>query len=384
MFLKTSSAALAAFVLCATAASAQIKIGVTLSTTGPAASLGIPEKNTMTLLPSTIAGQKVEYIVLDDTSDTTTARKNVEKFVTEDKVDAIVGSSTTPATLAMTEVAARAQTPIISLGAGLVIVQPMNDMKRWVFKTPYNDGIIANTMGSHMVKIGVKKVAYITFNDAYGESWAKEFEAVAKQLNLEIVATEKYNRTDTSVTAQVLKIMSAKPDAVLVIGAGTPSVLPEATLVERGYTGKIYQTSGVINNEFLRVGGRSVEGTLLPGGPVIIVDQLPDSHPAKAPGTDYKNKYEAAFGKDSMATFGANAWDAMLILQSAIPVALKKAGSSGTPEFRAALRDAIEAVKGLPTTHGLVTMSEQDHNGYANDAPAMITIRGGKWAAAEQ
>jgi branched-chain amino acid transport system substrate-binding protein len=382
MFLKMSSAVLAAFVLGTTAASAQIKIGVTVSTTGPAASLGIPEKNTMTLLPSTIAGQKVEYIVLDDTSDTTTARKNVEKFVSEDKVDAIVGSSTTPATLAMTEVAARAQTPIVSLGAGLVIIQPMNDMKRWVFKTPYNDGIIADTMGRHMVKTGTKKVAYIAFNDAYGESWAKEFEAVAKKLDLEIVATEKYNRTDTSVTAQVLKVMAAKPDAVLVIGAGTPSVLPQATLVERGFKGKVYQTSGVINNEFLRVGGKAVEGTLLPGGPVIIVDQLPDSQPAKAPGLDYKNKYETAFGKDSLATFGANAWDAMLILQSAIPVALKKAGSAGTPEFRIALRDAIESVKALPTTHGLVTMTDQDHNGYALDAPAMITIRDGKWAPA--
>jgi branched-chain amino acid transport system substrate-binding protein len=371
---------LAAGMLVTTAASAQIKIGVTLSTTGPAASLGIPEKNTMTLVPKLIGGQKVEYIVLDDASDTTTARKNIEKLVTEDNVDAIVGSSTTPNTLALTEVAARAKTPVVSLAAGIVLIKPMNEFKRWIFKTPYNDVIIASTAAHHMIQSGIKNVAYITFNDAYGESWAKEFESVAKQLGLKIVAAERYNGTDLSVTAQILKILSAKPDAVLVIASGTPAVLPEATLVERGFKGKVYQTSGVINNDFLRVGGKNVEGTFLPGGPVIIVDQLQGNHPAKLPGMEYKSKYEAAFGANSLSTFGANAWDAMLILQAAIPVALKKAGRAGTPEFRVALRDAIESVKDLPTTHGLVTMSAEDHNGYSFDAPAMITIRNGKWA----
>ena len=347
---------LAAGMLVTTAASAQIKIGVTLSTTGPAASLGIPEKNTMTLVPKLIGGQKVEYIVLDDASDTTTARKNIEKLVTEDNVDAIVGSSTTPNTLALTEVAARAKTPVVSLAAGIVLIKPMNEFKRWIFKTPYNDVIIASTAAHHMIQSGIKNVAYITFNDAYGESWAKEFESVAKQLGLKIVAAERYNGTDLSVTAQI------------------------ATLVERGFKGKVYQTSGVINNDFLRVGGKNVEGTFLPGGPVIIVDQLQGNHPAKLPGMEYKSKYEAAFGANSLSTFGANAWDAMLILQAAIPVALKKAGRAGTPEFRVALRDAIESVKDLPTTHGLVTMSAEDHNGYSFDAPAMITIRNGKWA----
>jgi branched-chain amino acid transport system substrate-binding protein len=362
-------------------AAAQIKVGVTLSTTGPAASLGIPEKNTVALMPKSIGGRQIEYIVLDDASDTTTARKNTEKFVTENNVDVIVGSSTTPNTLAMIEVAARSRTPLISLAAGVVLIHPMDDNKRWVFKTPYNDSIIAHAVARHMTEAGAKTVGVIAFNDAYGESWFNEFDKVAKDKRLQIVASEKYNRTDTSVTAQILKIISARPDAVLIIASGTPAVLPQATLVERGYRGKIYQTSGVINNDFLRVGGRNVEGTLLPGGPVIVVDELPDSHPAKPPSAGYKTKYEAAHGPGSLTTFGANAWDAMLILQDAIPRALQKA-QPGTAEFRVALRDAIETVRELPATHGVINMSPTDHNGFSLDAPVMITVRNGRWGLA--
>ena len=371
-----------ALVAAAFSVQAQIKIGLSLATTGPAASLGIPEKNTVTLFPAAIAGQKVEYIVLDDGSDTTTARKNVEKLTSEDKVDALVGPSTSPTSLAAIEVAAKSQTPMISLGAAVRLVQPMDDQKRWVFKTPYNDSIIAEAAVLHMVKNGIKALGHIGYNEAYGESWFIELKKATEKHGVKIVATETFNPKDTSVTAQVLKVMAANPQAVLIVGAGTPAVLPQATLVERNYKGKIYQTSGVINNDFLRVGGKNVEGTLLPSGPVIVIDQLPDSNPAKKPGMDYKQKYEAAFGAGSLTTFGANAWDAMLILQRAIPEALKK-GKPGTVDFRVALRDAIEGVKNLPGTHGMINMTAADHNGFAADAPVMITITNGKWAVAK-
>jgi branched-chain amino acid transport system substrate-binding protein len=369
-------------VLAGAPALAQIKVGITLSTTGPAASLGIPEKNTVALMPTEMGGKKIEYIVLDDASDTTSARRNAEKLVSENQVDVIIGSSTTPNTLAMIEVAARSRTPVISLAAGVVLVKPMDENKRWIFKTPYNDSIIAAAVANHMAQSGVKKVGVIAFNDAYGESWAMEFGKVATEKSLATVASEKYNRTDTSVTAQVLKTIAARPDAVLIIASGTPAVLPQANLIERGYKGRIYQTSGVINNDFLRVGGKSVEGTLLPAGPVIVVDELPESHPAKKPSAAYKAKYEAANGPGSLTTFGANAWDAMLILQSAIPGALEKA-PPGTAEFRIALRDAIEGIRDLPATHGVITMTPEDHNGFSVDAPAMITIKNGAWALAE-
>jgi branched-chain amino acid transport system substrate-binding protein len=375
---------LAGLVLAALAfsANAQIKIGMTLATTGPAASLGIPEKNTATLYPATIAGQKVEYIILDDATDTTTARKNVEKLTSEDRVDAIIGPSTSPTSLAVIEVAAKSQTPLISLGAAIRIVTPMDDQKRWIFKTPYNDTSVAEASVLHMIKNGIKTLGHIGYNEAYGESWYQELKKAAEKHNLKIVATETFSPKDTSVTAQILKIMATNPQAVIVVGAGTPAVLPQATLVERGYKGKIYQTAGVINNDFLRVGGKNVEGTLLPSGPVIVVDQIPASNAAKKPALDYKQKYEAKFGPGTLTTFGANAWDAMLILQQAIPVALKRA-KPGTVEFRTALRDAIEGVRNLPTTHGMMNMSPTDHSGYAADAPVIITITGGKWAYAK-
>jgi len=371
-----------ALVALAFSAHAQIKIGISLATTGPAASLGIPEKNTSTLFPATIAGQKIEYIVLDDASDTTTARKNFEKLTSEDKVDALMGPSTSPTSLAVIEVAAKSQTPMISLGAAIRIVQPMDDQKRWVFKTPYNDTSVAEASVLHMVKNGIKAIGHIGFNEAYGESWLQELKKACEKHGVKILASETYSPKDTSVTAQILKIMATNPQAVMIVGAGTPAVLPQATLVERGYKGKIYQTAGVINNDFLRVGGKNVEGTLLPSGPVIVVDEIPDSNPAKKPAMNYKQKYEGKFGPGTLTTFGANSWDAMLILEQAIPVALKKA-KPGTVEFRAALRDAIENVRGLPTTHGMVNMSAADHNGYAADAPVIVTITGGKWAYAK-
>ena len=360
-------------------ASAQIKIGLPLATTGPAASLGIPERNTALLFPATIAGQKVEYIVLDDASDTTNARKNVERLTSEDKVDVIIGPSTSPTTLAVLEVAAKSQTPLISLGAAVRIVQPIDDQKRWAFKTPYNDSIVAEASVLDMVKKGVKTLGYIGYNDAYGESWFLELKKAADKQNVQIVANEQYSPKDTSVTAQILKIVAANPQAVLIVGSGTPAVLPQVALNERGYKGRIYQTAGVVNNDFLRVGGKNIEGVLLAAGPVIVIDELPSSNPAKKVGVDYKQQYEAKFGAGTVATFGANAWDAMLILQRAIPEALKKA-KPGTVEFRSALRDAIEGVRDLPTTHGMINMSASEHNGYSPEAPVIITVRDAKWA----
>lgn len=365
----------------AVSAYAQIKVGVTVSTTGPAASLGIPEKNTVALYPATIGGQRIEYTILDDASDTTAARRNAEKFVS-DGVDVIIGTSTSPGTLAMIETAAKSRTPLISLGAAVRLVSPMDEQKRWVFKTPYNDSIIAEAIAVHMAKTGVKSLGIVAFNDAYGESWVLEMSKYAAKHGIKISISEKYNPKDTSVTAQALKVMAANPDAVLTIGSGTPAVLPQATLLERGYKGKFYQTSGVINNEFLRVGGKAVEGTLLPAGPVIVVDDLPDGNPAKQPSLEFKRRYDAAYGAGGITTFGGNAWDALVLLQKAIPEALPTA-KPGTAEFRSALRDAIEGAKNLPSTHGLVNMTAEDHNGYAASAPVIITIKNGQWTLAK-
>ncbi|GMV58779.1 ABC transporter substrate-binding protein [Betaproteobacteria bacterium PRO7] len=359
-------------------AAQDIKVGVTLSATGPAASLGIPERNTFALMPQTIGGRKVQYIVLDDASDTTTAVKNTRKLISEDRVDVVIGSTVTPNSLAMIDVAAEAETPMISMAASSRIVEPVDAKRRWVFKTPQNDQQMAVVIVGHMLAKGIKTVGFIGFADAYGEGWWNEFSKIAEARGLKILASERYQRTDTSVTGQILKIMSANPDAVLIAGSGTPAALPQKTLKERGYKGQIYQTHGVANRDFLRVCGKDCEGTWLPAGPVLVADQLPADHPVKKSATTYVQAYEKVHGKDSVSTFGAHAWDAGILLQAAVPVALKKA-QPGTKEFRAALRDALEGVKNAAGAHGIFNMSPTDHLGLDQRAAVMVQIVNGAW-----
>ncbi|MBU6194564.1 MAG: ABC transporter substrate-binding protein [Burkholderiales bacterium] len=369
---------LAALSLTAWAAHADITVGVTVSATGPAASLGIPEKNTIDLMPKQIGKHKVTYVVLDDASDTTNAVSNARKLITESKVDVIIGSTTTPNSLAMIDVAAESQTPMISMAASARIVEPVDAKKRWVFKTPQNDIMMAIAIAQHMSNAGIKSVGFIGFADAYGEGWLQEFQKAAGIKSLNVVAVERYNRTDTSVTGQVLKLTSAKPDAILIAGSGTPAALPQKALRERGYTGKIYQTHGVANNDFLRVGGKDVEGTILPAGPMLVAAQLPADHPVRKSALAYVNAYEAKFGKGSVSTFGGHGWDAGLLVERAATEALKKA-QPGTPAFRAAMRDALEGIKEMPGAHGIFNMSAGDHNGLDQRGRVMVTISNGAW-----
>ena len=370
--------AAAALALAAGGALADINVGVTVSATGPAASLGIPEKNTIALMPQEIAGQKVHYIVLDDGSDTTKAVSNTRKLITEDKVDIILGSTVTPNSLAMIDVVAEAQVPMISMAASAKIVDPVDAKRRWVFKTPQNDIQMSLAIASHMKDHGVKTVGYIGFADAYGEGWYNEFSKAAALKGITVVANERFARSDSSVTAQVLKLQAAKPDAILIGGSGTPAALPQITLKERGYAGLIYQTHGVANADFLRVGGKSVEGTYLPAGPVLVARQLPATNPVRASATEYVTKYEAQYGKDTVSTFGGHAWDAGKLMAAAVPVALKKA-QPGTPEFRAALRDALENTKDVAGAHGIFNMSPTDHLGLDQRARVMVKIENGTW-----
>jgi branched-chain amino acid transport system substrate-binding protein len=359
-------------------AHAQIRVGVSISTTGPAASLGIPEKNTIALLPREVAGQKIDYVILDDATDTTTAVKNTRKLVSEDKVDLLMGSTVTPSSLAMIDIAAESETPMISLAASAAIVEPVDARRRWVFKTPQNDSNMSTAITGRMSDAGVKTVAFIGFADAYGEGWYKEFSKLAELRHIKIVANERFARADTSVTGQILKIVAANPDAVLIAGAGTPAALPQKTLKERGYKGVIYQTHGVANNDFLRVCGKDCEGTWLPAGPLLVAAQLPDANPVKKSALAYITAYEKVYGAGSASTFGGHAWDAGVLMAAAIPPALK-AGKPGTREFRRALRDALEAAHNLAGAHGIFNMSATDHVGLDQRARVMVHVVNGKW-----
>jgi len=361
--------------LCAAgAALADITVGVSLSATGPAASLGIPEKNTIALLPTTIAGEKVKWIVLDDATDTTAGVKNARKMVAEDKADVLIAASATPVSMAILEVAFETKTPQIALAP----VPPAGDKAPWIFTTPQNFGLMATAIVEHMAANGVKTVGFIGYADPYGELWLKAMQGAAEPKSIKLVAVERYQRVDTSVAGQALKLLTANPDAVLIAGSGTPAVLPQATLIERGYKGKFYQTHGIANRDFLRVGGKNVEGTIFPVGPMLLAEQLPDAHPSKKPALEYVKLYEAAHGANSRSTFGAHAYDAYLLLTRAVPEAMKKA-KPGTPEFRAALRDALENVKELPAAHGVFSMSPTNHNGFDARAAVMATVSNGDW-----
>jgi branched-chain amino acid transport system substrate-binding protein len=359
-------------------AQAQIKVGITISTTGPAAALGIPEKNTVALLPKEIAGQKIEYIVLDDATDTTTAVSNTRKLISEDHVDVIIGSTTTPNSLAMLPVLGELKTPAISLASSNRIIEPMDANRYWMFKTPQTDTMMATAIVEDMLNHNVKTVAFIGFADALGEAFYTEVNKFAELRGLKMVDKESFNARDTSVTAQVLKLMAAHPDAIVIGASGTPAATPVTELVERGFKGRIYHNHGVAGPDFLRVCGKNCDGTFLPTGPVMVASQLPAGNPVKKSAEEFVKRYEAAYGAGSVAAFAAYTWDCALLLEHAIPVALKKA-KPGTPEFRQALRDALEATKDVATTNGVVNMSPTDHLGLDQRARVMVEIKNGKW-----
>ena len=374
------SAALAVALACAVSmpARAEVRIGVTVSATGPAASLGIPEKNTIALCPKNVGGKAIEYIVLDDGSDTTSAVQNTKKLVSDDKVDAIIGSTTTPNSLAMIDVFAESETPTVSLASSARIIEPVDAKKAWSFKTPQTDVMMAGAILEHAKANGVKTLGYIGFNDALGEAFFVEIDKAAAASGIPLVASERYAPKDTSVTGQALKLISAKPDAIVVGASGTPAALPARTLVEHGYRGKLYFNHGVANNDFLRVGGKDVEGGFVPTSPVIVAAQLPETHPAKQRAEEYIRLYEAAYGAGTVSAFGSYTWDAWLELAHAIPEALKT-GQPGTREFRAGLRDGLEGIRDLRVSNGVVNMSKNDHLGLDQRARVVVRIVGNAW-----
>ncbi len=363
--------------LASCAALAQIKVGVIYSATGPTAVVGIPQKNTVALLPQKIGDLSVEYIHFDDASDATQAVQLVKKLIGEQKIDALIGTTGSPSAMAVLPFVAEAGVPMLAPVGTPAVVLPMDEKKRWVYKTTQNDGLIAEALVAHMKKSGIKTVGFIGYNDPYGESWLKEFSAQAQGAGLKLVATERYLRTDQSVTGQTLKLLAARPDAILVAGTGGPAVLPHATLVDQGYKGKIYQTHGAATPDFIRLGGKRVEGAVMAASLMLVLDEIADRNPAKKVAQDYIAAYEKRYGSKP-ATFGANVYDAGLLLQKAVPEAARK-GRPGTPEFRSALRDALEGVKDLVGTQGVYTMTPADHSGFDQRGRVLMELRDGSW-----
>lgn len=371
----TAAALVASFAT--SAAFAQVKIGVVTSATGPTAMIGIPQRNTVALLPKHVGDLSIEYVYLDDASDPTQTVINVKKLITEHKVDALIGPSGSPNAMGVIQFVAESGTPMLAPVGTASVVLPMTPEKKWVFKPTQNDEIIARALVRHMVTHQVKTAGFIGFNDAYGENWLNVFTQLAKENNIKIVATERYQRSDSSVTGQALKLLAAKPDAVLVAGTGAAAVLPQATLAKQGYKGQFYQTHGAALPAFLSLGGKEVEGTVLAASLMLVLPEIDDSNPSKKVAQDYIERYTAMHGAPP-ATFGANVYDAGLLLAEAIPLAAK-AAQPGTPEFRSALRDALEQTRELVATQGVYTMTPEDHSGFDERGRELITVQDGQW-----
>jgi branched-chain amino acid transport system substrate-binding protein len=369
-----SAAAAAAALLLAMPALADVNIGISLSLTGPGSGLGIPMNNYFKLWPQTMGGEKLNLIILDDASDPGKGVSNARRFVTEDKVDIIIGSCLTPVAGAMTPVAAEAKT--VQLAASPVGAPPGQD--GWLFRLPQSNDVMAHAMVAHMKKLGIKTIGFLGYTDAYGELWLKAITAEGEKNGIKVIATERFARADTSVTPQALKLVSANPDAILVVASGSGAAMPHKGIVERGYKGKIYQTHAAATPDLVRIGGKDVEGSYVVSGPAVIAEQLPDSHPSKKLAIDFVTKYEKAVGPNSRNQFAGHAYDAQIVLEKIIPVALKK-GKPGTPEFRQALHDAMETMGRTIFSHGVMNWTASDHWGYTNETGVMLKVVDGKF-----
>lgn len=360
------------------AANADVKVGVITGATGPGASLGIPYKNVFSVVPDTLGGEPVQYIIVDDATDITTSVKLARKLIQEDKVDLIIGSSSVPTAIAVAEVAAELKTPQISLSP--TPIKPQDNP--WSYSVPQPINIMMGSQVEHMKKDGIKTVGYLGFADSWGELVLSGLKATTKDAGIEIVAEERYGRIDTSVSGQVLKLIAAKPDAVVLGGSGTPGALPQVALRERGYKGPIYHNHGVINKDFLRVGGKALENAYAPTGPVMVAEQLPDTNPIKKVALEFTQAYEGKYGEGSRNAFAAYSWDAYLLADDAVERALEDA-KPGTPEFRKALRDALESGEEIVGTHGVYNMSPTDHTGVDQRASVLVQVKDGGWKLVE-
>ncbi|MGY3561680.1 branched-chain amino acid transport system substrate-binding protein [Bradyrhizobium sp. USDA 4472] len=374
------SACLVAQLFAAPSFAADINVGILLSATGPAAAIGSAERNGTAFGPAEIAGKKVNYLFLDEASDVTAAVSALRKLHEESKIDLLIGPTTTPGSFAVIEPAVEYKTPMITLAPVNALVAPVDARRRWVFKTTTNDDHEATPLFANMKKSGVKKLALIGFGDSYGDAWSKVSADMAKAAGIELVANEKYARTDTTVVGQILKIIAAGPDAVLIAASGAPAALPLLQLREKGYEGQIYGTLGATFGDFKKLTGVQGDGIFVPLSPAVGAASFPDDYPAKKSALDFIQRYEAKFGPGTRNIFAGTAYDALLLLEKAAPIALKTA-EPGTPEFREALRGAIESLKGVAGSRGVYNYGRDDHTGLDQSALVLGKLENGEWVA---
>lgn len=361
-------------------AHADLSVCALLSITGPASALGAPQQSSVGFLPKDVGGTPVKYTVLDDATDPGIATQNARKCISEQKADVLVGGAATPAAAALAAVAAETGTPFLAIGP----VGTRDEQFKWTFVVPQPVSLMAKAIVEHMKGKGIKTVGFIGYSDAYGDLWLNAISPLLKEAGISVGPVERFARNDTSVAAQALKVSSARPDAVLVVASGAPAAGPNIALADRGYAGAIYHTHGSASPAFLKVGGAAANGTFLPVGPLVVASQLDEANPAKAPALRYTAEYEGANGVGSVSPFGGYLIDSGLIIQAAAAAALKSGSQPGSTEFRAALRDAIENLNGVPGVHGTYSGSAKNHDLSSSDASrVMAVVEKGAWKIAK-
>ena len=375
---------LAAGVVCAVVAgnvqAADLKVGLSVSLSGPNSSLGVPYSKGMQAAlayKGHTGGHKNQLVVLDDASDPTVAGRNARKLAEEDKVDVIMGTSGVPSAIAMAQVARDAKVPMIGLTP--IMINPADNP--WVVTVAQPTQLMIDAVVERMQKDGVKTVGYIGFSDAWGDLVYEALVKATQAAGIKVVGNERYARTDSSVTGQVLKLVGMKPDAIMTGGAGTPGALPFLALADRGYKGKTYGQHGLINPDFVRVVGAAGVGALMPTGPVIVAEQLPADSPTRQVALTYREVYQKANGVVPTDAYSSYSFDGWLVFLDAAKRALEKSKAEpGTPQFRQALRDAIFETREVVGTHGVYNFKSGDLYGVDKRARVIVKLdKGGKW-----
>jgi branched-chain amino acid transport system substrate-binding protein len=377
-FLRFLSAPAFAAAIVVPAHAADINVGLITSMTGPGASIGIPySKGTAAgvAYKDDVDGIKLNVTQLDDTTDPSVATRNARKLIEQDKVDVLLGAGSTPASIAITTVCHELKVPCITLSP----VNMPGEPGSWMVSIPQPPNLMVSVVVDYMKAAGVKTVGYIGYSDGWGDLVWGGLEKSAEPDGIKILTNERYARADTSVTAQALHIVSAAPDAVMTGGSGTPGALPFIALRERGYSKEIYGTPAIINPDFIRVGGAAVEGVIASTGPVVVADQLPDSYPTKKIALEYQAAYQKANNEPARGAFGPYAFDGWLVLLDSAKRALATGAKPGTPEFRAALRDAIVTAKDVVGTHGVYSFHPGESFGVDKRALVLVKLVYGKW-----
>jgi branched-chain amino acid transport system substrate-binding protein len=357
------------------AMAADLKVGLSVSLSGPNSSLGVPYAKGMQAAVAyrpEINGRKVQLIVLDDASDPTNAGRNARKLVEEEKVDILMGSSGVPATIAISQVGRESKTPMIGLSP--ISLPPAES--DWTVTVAQPPQLMIDAVVQRMKRDGVKTVGYIGFTDAWGDLVYNSLIKAAEPAGIKVVTNERYARSDQSVTGQVLKIVAARPDAVMTGGSGTPGALPYLALAERGFKGGVYGQHGLINPDFVRVAGASANGSFMPTGPVIVAEQLPSEYPTKKLALDFRNTFQKVNNAPTTDAFSAYSFDGYMVFADA---AARAKGEPGTPAFRQALRDAIFSGKEVAGTHGVYNFKPGNLYGVDERARVIVRLDNGQW-----